>query len=232
MKVINPATEEIILDIPEDNRQTLTIKFNSLKKAQPGWSTFGLKQRIKILQNFSDELERQIENLASILTSEVGKPLQQSRNEINGARIRIKWLTENAETYLGEEVMTRSPELVEKISYEPLGVVCNISAWNYPWLVGINVFVTALLAGNTVMYKPSEYASLTGLEMEKLLAQSGLPSDVFQLALGSMAIFLPDPTAPENTSMKDVRSKWYPVSWKWAEKIHFMLPMIFQISSR
>lgn len=72
-----------------------------------------------------------------------------------------------------------------RISYEPLGVICNISAWNYPYLVGINVFVPALIAGNTVLYKPSEYASLTGLEMEKLLKQSGVPEDAFHVAIGA-----------------------------------------------
>ena len=74
--------------------------------------------------------------------------------------------------------------LEEKISYEPLGVICNISAWNYPYLVGVNVFVPALLAGNAVMYKPSEYATLTGLQIEKLLQQSGLPENIFQFAIG------------------------------------------------
>jgi acyl-CoA reductase-like NAD-dependent aldehyde dehydrogenase len=76
----------------------------------------------------------------------------------------------------------------ERISYEPLGVICNISAWNYPWLVGVNVFIPALLAGNAVMYKPSEYATLTGLEIEKLLKQSGVPDDVFQVAVGARAV--------------------------------------------
>jgi acyl-CoA reductase-like NAD-dependent aldehyde dehydrogenase len=58
-------------------------------------------------------------------------------------------------------------------------VICNISAWNYPWLVGVNVFVTALLAGNAVMYKPSEYAVLTGFEIERMLKQSGVPEEYF-----------------------------------------------------
>jgi acyl-CoA reductase-like NAD-dependent aldehyde dehydrogenase len=66
-------------------------------------------------------------------------------------------------------------------------VICNISAWNYPYLVGVNVFVPALLAGNAVMYKPSEYASLTGLEIERLLKDAGVPSDVFQIAIGARA---------------------------------------------
>ena len=119
-----------------------------------------------------------------MLTSEVGKPLQQSHNEIKGAMARIKWLTDNADKYLSDEAMRSNEEMEEKISYEPLGVVCNISAWNYPYLVGVNVFVPALLAGNAVMYKPSEYATLTGLEIEKLLKLAGIHSDLFHIAIG------------------------------------------------
>ncbi len=184
MRIINPSTEEIISEITEDNSEILSVKFHLLKNAQKEWSAIEISQRIEIIKQFSESLEAHIERLASVLTAEVGKPLQQSRNEINGARMRIKWLTENAEKYLDDELMTKEQGLEEKISYEPLGVICNISAWNYPWLVGINVFVPALLAGNAVMYKPSEYAILTGLEIEKLLKQSGLPDGVFQVAVG------------------------------------------------
>jgi acyl-CoA reductase-like NAD-dependent aldehyde dehydrogenase len=184
MTIINPATEEIIREIEEDNKETLLAKYELLKNAQRDWSVRTVKQRAEILKKFAGELENNLESLASILTAEVGKPLQQSRNEINGARTRISWLAENAEKYLSEEKMTISAGLEEKISYDPLGVICNISAWNYPWLVGVNVFVSALLAGNCVMYKPSEYALLTGLEIDKLLKLSGLPPNVFQTALG------------------------------------------------
>src|SRR6185312_425522 len=72
----------------------------------------------------------------------------------------------------------------EKVSHEPLGVVANISAWNYPWFVGTNVFVPALLAGNAVLYKPSELASLTGLEIARLLHESGIPDEVFVPVIG------------------------------------------------
>src|SRR5450432_4633446 len=188
MTIINPATEEIIREIEEDNKETLLAKYELLKNAQRDWSVRTVKQRAEILKKFAGELENNLESLASILTAEVGKPLQQSRNEINGARTRISWLAENAEKYLSEEKMTISAGLEEKISYDPLGVVCNISAWNYPWLVGVNVFVSALLAGNAVMYKPSEYALLTGLEIEKLLKQTGVPEGVFQLALGAKEV--------------------------------------------
>ena len=157
MKIIDPATEEVIFEIKEDTKETLASKFELLRSAQPSWQKISVVDRVQVVKRFSELLEKNIEHLAAVLTSEVGKPLQQARNEVNGARTRIKWLTENAEKYLSDETMVSEKGLEEKIIYEPLGIVCNISAWNYPFLVGVNVFVPALLAGNAVMYKPSEY---------------------------------------------------------------------------
>src|SRR5687767_7241621 len=187
MQIINPATGEIIKEIKEGNRENIEQKFSVLKTFQPEWQKVSLIERIAIVKKFSGLLEQDIEELAPILTSEVGKPLQQSRNEVRGAMGRINWLAGNAEKYLSDELMTIETGLEEKISYEPLGVICNISAWNYPYLVGVNVFVPALLAGNTVMYKPSEYATLTGLEIEKLLKKAGIPDAAFQVAIGGKA---------------------------------------------
>src|SRR5436190_6037192 len=183
--IINPATEEVIAHLNEDTGDSLQEKFVLMQRAQPHWHQTALKERVEALKKFSDLLGKNTEQLAGVLTSEVGKPLQQSRNEINGARARIKWLTDNAEKYLQDEIMTTENAIEEKISYEPLGVVCNISSWNYPYLVGINVFVSALLAGNAVMYKPSEHSTLTGLQIEKLLREAGLPDNVFHVAVGA-----------------------------------------------
>lgn len=185
LSVINPATGEVITALNEDTRESLQKKFELLKEAQPAWQNMQLSDRVKILQTFSDLLNDSIERLASILTSETGKPLQQSRNEINGARARIKWMTENAVKYLSDEIMSSGNGMEEIISYEPLGVISNISAWNYPYLVGVNVFIPALMAGNAVMYKPSEYATLTGMEIEKLLKEAGIPENIFHTAVGA-----------------------------------------------
>ena len=185
LPVVNPATEETIAELNEDSPESLQKKFESLRNAQQDWQKLPLTKRIESIKKFSELLETNIEQLAAVLTSEVGKPLQQSRNEINGARARIKWLTENAQQYLSDELMSSKNGLDEKISYEPLGVVCNISAWNYPYLVGVNVFVPALLAGNAVMYKPSEHSTLTGLQIEKLLKHAGVPANLFHIAIGA-----------------------------------------------
>ena len=78
--------------------------------------------------------------------------------------------------------------LVEKISFEPLGIIANISAWNYPYFVGTNVFIPALLTGNAVLYKPSEFATLTGLKIAELMEKSGVPRGVFTPVLGGGSV--------------------------------------------
>lgn len=185
MNIVNPATEEVITSVASDTRESLARKAVMLRQAQPGWASRSLDERMAAIARFLSLLAEEKETLAADLTAEVGKPLQQSRNEIEGARTRIAWMLEHARRYLSDEVMSASDTLEERIRYEPLGVVCNISAWNYPYLVGVNVFVPALLAGNAVIYKPSEHATLTGLHIDRLLKASGIPDEVFQTAVGA-----------------------------------------------
>lgn len=188
MNIVNPATEKVIATLKEDTFESLQEKFRVLKKGQKLWEQRSLEDRISILKKFINLLKDHIEDLSATLTSEVGKPLSQSRNEIKGAISRIQWLTDNGGKYLSDEWMTQQEGLGEHISYEPLGVICNISAWNYPYLVGVNIFVPAIMAGNAVMYKPSEYATLTGLQIEKLLKEAGLPDDALQIAVGATTV--------------------------------------------
>ena len=181
----NPANGDTLAELEKDNFETVHAKLQQLKEGQKAWKQKPLEERISILRNYHNLLERDIEQLSITLTEEVGKPLQQSRNEINGSRSRIAWMIENAHLSLSEEIMSQSENMTEIIRHEPLGVICNISAWNYPYLVGTNVFIPALLAGNAVLYKPSEYATLTGLHIERLLKEAGVPDDVFQVAIGN-----------------------------------------------
>lgn len=188
MNIINPATEELITTLKEDNIESLSGKFKVLNTGRDSWSGLPRTERIDILKKFSGLLSDKKEALAKILSDEVGKPVSQAINEIKGAVSRISWLTDNGEKYLSDEWMKKEEGLGERISYEPLGVICNISAWNYPYLVGVNVFVPALFSGNAVMYKPSEYATLTGLQIQELLYQAGVPEEVFQVAVGGAQV--------------------------------------------
>ena len=188
MNIVNPATQEIITTVSVDDQKTIANKLTNLREGQKNWAKVSLSERVAIIRRFAELLQTNLDACASVLTSEVGKPLQQSKNEVNGACARIEWLTANAEQSLQDEWMVKTGATREKIVYEPLGVVCNISAWNYPYLVGTNVFVPALLAGNAVIYKPSELSTLTGLEIEKYLHAAGVPENVFQIAVGAKEV--------------------------------------------
>ncbi|HMH21910.1 MAG TPA: aldehyde dehydrogenase family protein [Puia sp.] len=184
MKIINPATEELIAEIREDTEESIREKFAMLKKGQPAWAALPVADRIGCLARFYELLEEQKDDLAATLTSEMGKPLKQSYNELAGARSRVRYFLDHSARWLEEEWIVEEGATREKIVYEPLGVVANISAWNYPYLVGVNVLIPALIGGNAVFYKPSEYSTLTGLHICRLLSLAGVPVNCFQTVIG------------------------------------------------
>lgn len=184
MKIINPATEAVIKEVPEDSSASIQQKFEAAKTAQKAWAKVPLKERIACLAKFNELMLANADKIAADLSAEVGKPLGQAKGEINGGVGRSKFFVENSEKYLAEEWMVSEGATREKIVYEPLGIIANISAWNYPILVGVNVFVPALIGGNAVLYKPSEFSTLTGLNIAEMLWQAGVPKDVFQVVIG------------------------------------------------
>ncbi|PWU03910.1 MAG: aldehyde dehydrogenase [Bacteroidetes bacterium] len=184
MQIINPATEEVIKEIADDTEASVKEKYQRVKKGQLSWAKTSVTERVQCIQKFYDLLDKEKDDLAKTLTNEVGKPLQQSYNEINGARTRIKFFIDHSEKWLADEWVVTEGATREKIAYEPLGVIGNISAWNYPFLVGMNVIIPALIGGNSVLYKPSEYATLTGMHIQRLLYKAGIAEDSFQLVAG------------------------------------------------
>jgi len=184
MKITNPTTNTLIKEIDEDNTSTVIQKYNTLKSNKSNFKKSTLEERINIIKNFSKLLNENIDRLAQILTSEMGKPLQESKNEINGAIYRIEYFIHNSMEWLTDKEVFDDGNTKEILTYQPLGVVLNISAWNYPYLVGMNVIIPAIIGGNCVIYKPSEHSSLTGIEITKLLYLSGLSKDYFQCVIG------------------------------------------------
>ncbi|MDN5213107.1 aldehyde dehydrogenase family protein [Fulvivirgaceae bacterium BMA12] len=180
----NPATGAAIAELTSDNKASVRAKLSLLQQGQKEWALHPVKERLACIIKFGELVKQHGEELSVILTRETGKPIQQSRNEINGAQNRIDHLSSHAERWLRGEVLVDEGLTHEKISYEPLGVIANISAWNFPYNVGYNVFLYALVAGNAVLYKPSEYASLTGKQFEKYLHKAGVPENVFQCVIG------------------------------------------------
>jgi acyl-CoA reductase-like NAD-dependent aldehyde dehydrogenase len=185
LKIVNPASGRVIAEMNTEPPAALGGRVSAARAAQTRWATRPLQERIDILTRFRDGLEESVETLARTLTREMGKPIGQARGEVRGTLGRVDFFLGCAASVLADRVVHEEQGLREIIRREPLVVIANVSAWNYPYFVGANVFVPALLAGNAVLYKPSEHASMSGLAIASLLWESGVPRDVFVPLIGA-----------------------------------------------
>jgi len=185
LKITNPADGSALAEVAADDAASVAAKFARARQAQPMWAATPLAERSAAIRRFRAAVEHELETLARTLTQEVGKPLQQSKNELDGFLGRIDFFLAEVEKTIAPETVLADGAMTERIDHDPLGVVANVSAWNYPYFVGGNVFVPALLTGNSVLYKPSEFATLTGLHVERLLHAAGIPEDVFVVVVGA-----------------------------------------------
>jgi acyl-CoA reductase-like NAD-dependent aldehyde dehydrogenase len=187
VKSLNPADGSTLAEIAEDSAAAIAEKYSRARAAQPVWAVTSIDARLAAIRRFKDEVARRKSELARTLTREMGKPIRQSHNELDALAGRLDFFLEHAARALAPETVHEEPKLRERITHEPLGVVANISAWNYPYFVGTNVFVPALLAGNAVLYKPSEFAALTGLAIGEMMQAAGVPADIFAVVSGGGA---------------------------------------------
>lgn len=181
LPVINPATEAVIAYVPICTPAILDQAVHAARQAFPKWSALPFSTRQQALLQMADALEAQLPALAELLTAEQGKPLADAAAEIGGAAY---WLRETATLSLPETVNEDTPGHCSITRHLPLGVVGAIVPWNYP--IGLAAFKlsSALLAGNTVILKPSPFTPLTTLKMGMLL-QSVLPAGVLNVITGS-----------------------------------------------
>jgi acyl-CoA reductase-like NAD-dependent aldehyde dehydrogenase len=194
ISVINPATGQLIQEIPSHDPAAVEDRVAIAREAQPAWAATTLSHRMDCIRDFRELLLQRVETLAPILTAETGKPMSQARNEILATAQRIDFFLEHVEQVLAQQIVYSEPApstevapLEEVITQDPLGVIANISAWNYPYFVGSNVFIPALLTGNAVLYKPSEIATMTGIAIASLLHEAGIPEAIFTPILGAGA---------------------------------------------
>jgi acyl-CoA reductase-like NAD-dependent aldehyde dehydrogenase len=179
LAIHNPATGERIAEVAADDAASVAAKAARARAAQPAWAAMPLEERKACIERFRGGVVRDLESLAATMTRETGKPIKMSRNELNGLLGRLDFFVGIVEPVTASETVYDEGGMTERIQHVPLGVIGNISAWNYPWFVGCNVIVPALLTGNAVLYKPSEYATLTGIAIARLLHEAGVPRDVF-----------------------------------------------------
>ena len=185
LDIHNPATGERIAALAADDAASVAAKAAAARAAQPAWAALPIEQRLACIRRFRDALVAELETLATTLTQEVGKPIAQSRNELGGLLARIDFFLEQTEHAVADEHVFSGGGMHEQIGHVPLGLVANISAWNYPYFVGCNVIVPALLTGNAVLYKPSEFATLSGRHITRLLHASGVPAGAMQCLVGA-----------------------------------------------
>ena len=183
--VKNPADGSTIAELAADGAQSIAGKYQAARAAQPAWSASPLGERLTTVRAFGEALKRDVEPLSGVLTAETGKPIRQAKNEITGLLRRIDFFIESTAATIAARDVHDGDGMRERITHEPLGVIANISAWNYPYFVGGNVFIPALLTGNAVLYKPSEFAAMTGLEIGRRLHASGVPPDIFTVIIGA-----------------------------------------------
>jgi acyl-CoA reductase-like NAD-dependent aldehyde dehydrogenase len=188
LAIHNPANGEKLAGLAADDAASVAAKTAQARLAQPGWAAAPLSERKACIDRFQDGVVREREALAAVMTRETGKPIRMSRNELDGLIARLDFFVAMVEPVTAVETVYDEAGMNERIEHLPLGVIGNISAWNYPWFVGCNVIVPALLTGNAVLYKPSEFATLTGLEIGRLLHEAGVPRDVFVPLVGAGAV--------------------------------------------
>ena len=185
LAIHNPATGALITRVDADDTASVAAKTAAARAAQPAWAALPMAERAACIQRFRAALVAEVDALASVTTAETGKPITMARSEINGLLPRIDFFLEQAAPSTSTETVFQDAGMTEQIEHIALGVVANISAWNYPWFVGGNVFIPALLTGNAVLYKPSEYAVLTGQAIARLMHAAGVPEDIFVLIVGA-----------------------------------------------
>lgn len=188
LNVYNPATGQLISTLPADDAASVAAKAAQARLAQAAWAQLPMAERKACITRFGSGIVAELDALAAIMTRETGKPISMSRNELNGLLARIDFFLAEVDASTATQTVFDDGGMLEEIEHTPLGLVANISAWNYPWFVGGNVLIPALLTGNAVLYKPSEYAALTGLAIARLLHAAGVPKDVFVALIGGAEV--------------------------------------------
>ena len=186
---VNPATGETLRELTCATEEDVRDAILRARAAQPEWFALGVHKRAKVLREFQFLLNRKKREIAAALTREAGKPYVEAlTTEVLVVLDSARFYIENAHSLLQDErlshgnlaMKTRSGRIVR----EPYGVIGIISPWNYPLSTPATESLAALVAGNAVVVKPSEFTSLIAIELGALLHSAGVPQDVFQVVVG------------------------------------------------
>lgn len=190
MKIIsiNPSNKEVLGETQETTQEEVIEKINLAKSVQSKWANLDIDKRIEVLKEIYDKFEKNTDKIANLISLEMGKPIVQSESEIKSTLKHIKWNIENAKECVAPEITFESDKEIQKVFYEPKGIIAEISPFNYPFSLCCAIAFQNLIVGNVVISKPDPNLPLLFKFLEEILISSELPKGVWQFVFGGKEI--------------------------------------------
>ncbi len=189
MKLIstNPADGySVVGEVEVSTVDEIKAKVAAAQKIKTAWKELGVETRVKLLEPIRDEFIKRTDEIAHLITLEVGKPISEATNEVSRYTAgELTWFLENAVAALADEAVLQDDESFHKIKYEPTGVAAAIAPWNFPFGMAVWGIFPNLIAGNPVVFKTSEECPLTGKLIEEIINSHNLPEGVFAEVYGA-----------------------------------------------
>jgi succinate-semialdehyde dehydrogenase/glutarate-semialdehyde dehydrogenase len=183
--VEDPATGATIAELPRMGAAETRRAIARAEAALPAWRALLAKDRARILRRWADLMLEHEGELARLLTTEQGKPLAESRVEVQYAASFYEWFGEEAKRVYGDTIPTYASDRRIVVTKDPIGVTAGITPWNFPAAMPTRKSAPALAAGCTMVLKPAEQTPLTALAVARLGLEAGLPEGVFQIVTGA-----------------------------------------------
>jgi acyl-CoA reductase-like NAD-dependent aldehyde dehydrogenase len=182
ISVIEPATAEVMAELPQAGVEETDVAVARAKAAFPAWRAVGPPDRSRLLHGLADALEAKQEELAVLEARNAGKPIGDARGEMGMVAETFRYYAGAPERLLGHTIPVEGG--VDMTFREPLGVVALITPWNFPLTIASWKAAPALAAGNTIVLKPAELTPLTAVELERIALEAGLPEGVVNVVAG------------------------------------------------
>ncbi|MGB5434410.1 MAG: aldehyde dehydrogenase [Maribacter sp.] len=184
-EVISPSTEEVIAKVQSGTVEDVEKALKSAEKAQKSWKKLPPRERADLLYKFADEIKANTDRLAELLVKEQGKLLKVAKFEVAVTASFIEYACEGARRIEGDIIPSDNPNEQIWIQKIPRGVVVAITAWNFPLALAGRKLGPALVAGNTVVLKPTSETPLATLELGNIANKVGIPPGVINILTGS-----------------------------------------------
>ena len=183
-EVINPATEEVLGELPHASRADLDAALAAADGAFKTWSGMLPVARAKVLKKVADLIREQSDSLAEVMTLEQGKPLAESQLEWGLCADIFEWMAEEGKRIYGRVIPARFAATRAMVIQEPVGPVAAFTPWNFPGYMPARKLAAALAAGCTTLIKPSEETPGCAIALAKICEQAGLPAGAVNVVFG------------------------------------------------